>query len=106
MTVIVMLLLMFVLNGEAQSKTLHAIGAGANASCKAWLSERELKDYFDLANWGLGYLSGVSELSGEHDAIRGIDNHRILYWLDGYCRANPRRLFVDGLDSFIAAHPG
>lgn len=105
MIIILSLVFILILSGDARSQGIKAIGAGANASCGSWLAARASNDYFTMGNWSLGFLSGVGIYSTDLNPLQGVDSDAVSYWLDNYCRARPTDYFVDALRAFIRQHP-
>lgn len=93
----------------ASAQTAAVIGAGVGVSCGTWLEHRK-SGQPDIANWALGYLSGVAvwgfdPIMGHKAPLRDMDADGVLYWLDDYCRANPIEKFTDALAAFVENHP-
>ena len=84
----------------AAAQQVTVMGAGADANCGKWLSERQQRDFLDMGSWALGYLSGVAMWSDEYDPLDGQNADAVWGWLDNYCRAHPTTEFVDAVDAF------
>lgn len=77
------------------------IGAGARGSCGSWLEGRKNRQFFYMANWALGYISGAAIWGNIGDPLGHTDADGVLYWLDNYCSSNPTTEFSDAVDAFI-----
>jgi hypothetical protein len=93
----------------AAAQTVDIVGAGVGVSCGTWLEHRATGQP-DIANWALGYLSGVAvwgfdRTMGHKAPLRGMDADGVLYWLDNYCHVNPTNKFTDALAAFVEQHP-
>jgi hypothetical protein len=99
-TVGLFLLISCALATEAAAQDVTVMGAGADASCGKWLSERQQGRFSDLSQWALGYLSGVAMWSDEYDPVKDQTADAVYGWLDNYCRAHPTTEFVDAVDAF------
>lgn len=77
------------LSADAHSQGLQLLGAGTNASCGRWLSDRQSNNYFPMGNWALGFLSGAAMYSNDLNPLQGVDSDAVAYWLDNYCQARP-----------------
>jgi hypothetical protein len=74
-------------------------------SCSVYLYAREHANVDEAAfvDWIGGYLSGVNAISLTTDNILGkSDLTATIYWIDDYCRANPRARFVEAVDARVA----
>ena len=86
---------------NAQSQTMHVIGAGTNVSCGTWFTSRRSNEEFSMQNWALGFMSGA-EVFGEVGNILGnTDADGVAYWLDRYCSQHPASPFFDAVKAFI-----
>jgi hypothetical protein len=45
--------------------------------------------YFPMANWVLGYVTGVNFLASETDMLATVDTKGVQAWVDNYCQAHP-----------------
>jgi hypothetical protein len=79
---------------------VRSIGSG-NASCGTWLHDRKTKDYFAMANWALGYISGAAIWGDVGNPLGQTDADGVFYWLDNYCNARPTEKFYYAMDAFI-----
>jgi hypothetical protein len=73
--------------------------------CSVYLYAREQRNVDEAAfvNWIGGYLSGVNAISLTTDNILGkSDLTATIYWIDDYCRANPRARFAEAVDARVA----
>jgi hypothetical protein len=102
---VVLGIVVLLLSGDAHGQSLQLLGAGSNASCERWLSDRVSNNYFAMGNWALGFLSGSAVYSNDLNPLQGVDSDAIFYWLDNYCQARPTDRFVDALKAFIRQHP-
>jgi len=87
-----------------QTAEVTAYGTGVE-SCAAYLYAREQSNADEVAfvNWLGGYLSGVNAISLTTDNILGnSDLTAAIYWIDDYCRANPRARFAEAVDARVA----
>ena len=79
-------------------------------SCSAYLYAREQSNVDEAAfvDWFGGYLSGVNAISLTTDNILGnSDLTAAIYWIDDYCRANPRARFAEAVEARLApSHRG
>ena len=105
MNIIIPLVVMLSLYGQAWAETVRTLGAGSNSSCGSWLENRRSSSYSAMGNWALGFLSGAATFSRDLDPLEGIDAPAIFYWLDNYCRIHPIDRFVDALHVFVNEHP-
>jgi hypothetical protein len=56
-----------------------------------------------FVNWIGGYLSGVNAISLTTDNVLGkSDLTATIYWIDDYCRANPRAHVAEAVDARVA----
>ena len=84
---------------------VKTLGAGANATCGKWSTDRQNGNAFPIANWALGYLSGAAVFSKNLNPLEGLDSDAVLYWLDNYCRSHPLEKFTVALKTFTLEHP-
>src|SRR5882724_3407123 len=87
-----------------QTAEVTAYGTGVK-SCAVYLYAREQSNADEVAfvNWLGGYLSGVNAISLTTDNILGnSDLTAAIYWIDDYCRANPRARFAEAVDARVA----
>jgi len=87
-----------------QTTEVTTYGTGSKA-CSAYLYAREQRNVDEAAfvDWVGGYLSGVNAMSLTTDNVLGTsDLTAAIYWIDGYCRANPRARFVEAIDARLA----
>ena len=97
-------LVVVLLTGSAVADD-KAIGAGG-VSCRTWTSERMRIGgrYSDMANWVVGFLSGVG-YKGPEDPLGGLDADAVEGWLDQYCQIYPLNSLADAAKAFVAEHP-
>jgi hypothetical protein len=87
-----------------QTAEVTTYGTGFK-SCSAYLYAREQSNVDETAfvDWLGGYLSGVNAISLTTDNILGnSDLTAAIYWIDNYCRANPRAHFAEAVDARVA----
>jgi hypothetical protein len=87
-----------------QTADVTAYGPGFK-SCAAYLYAREQNnaDEAALIDWLGGYVSGVNAISLTTNNILGdSDLTGAIYWIDNYCRANPRARFAEAVDARVA----
>jgi len=87
-----------------QTTEVTAYGAGAKP-CSVYLYAREQSNVDEVAfvDWLGGYLSGVNAISLTTNNILGnSDLTAAIYWIDDYCRANPRARFAEAVDARVA----
>ena len=87
-----------------QSAEVTIYGAGFK-SCGVYMDARAQRNADDLAfiDWLGGYVSGVNAVSlSTNDILGDSDLTGAIYWLDNYCRANPRTRFVDAVEARVA----
>jgi hypothetical protein len=87
-----------------QTAEVTTYGTGFK-SCSVYLYAREQSNADEIAfvDWLGGYLSGVNAMSLTTDNILGkSDLTAVIYWIDDYCRANPRARFAEAIDARVA----
>ena len=87
-----------------QTVEVTAYGTGVK-SCAVYLYAREQRNADEAAfvDWFGGYLSGVNAISLTTNNILGnSDLTAAIYWIDNYCRANPRSRFAEAVDARVA----
>jgi hypothetical protein len=87
-----------------QTAEVTTYGTGFK-SCSVYLYAREQSNADEIAfvDWLGGYLSGVNAISLTTDNILGnSDLTATIYWIDDYCRANPRARFAEAVDARLA----
>jgi hypothetical protein len=89
----------------ATADDVKSLGAGANATCGKWLTDRQNGNAFSIANWALGYLSGAAVFSDTLNPLEGLDSDAVLYWIDNYCRSHPLERVTVALKTFTLEHP-
>ena len=73
--------------------------------CSVYQYAREQSNADEIAfvDWLGGYLSGVNAMSLTTDNILGkSDLTAVIYWIDDYCRANPRARFAEAVEAHLA----
>jgi hypothetical protein len=87
-----------------QAVEITTYGTGFK-SCAVYLYAREQQNADEAAfvDWFGGYLSGVNAISLTTNNILGdSDFTGAIYWIDNYCRANPRARFAEAVDARVA----
>jgi hypothetical protein len=87
-----------------QTAEVTTYGTGFK-SCSVYQYAREQSNADEIAfvDWLGGYLSGVNAMSLTTNNILGkSDLTAVIYWLDDYCRANPRARFAEAVDARLA----
>lgn len=87
-----------------QTVEVTTYGAGFK-SCGVYLDARERQNADEAAfiDWLGGYLSGVNAISLSTNNILGDSElTAAIYWLDDYCRVNPRTRFAEAVDARVA----
>jgi hypothetical protein len=87
-----------------QTAEVTTYGTGSK-SCSVYLYAREQSNADEIAfvDWLGGYLSGVNAISLTTNNILGnSDLTAAIYWIDDYCRANPRAPFAEAVDARLA----
>lgn len=92
-----------------QTAEVTTYGTGFK-SCSAYLYARAQGNVDEAAfvDWFGGYLSGVNAISLTTDnVLGGSDLTTTIYWIDDYCRANPRAHFAEAADARVSTtdHP-
>jgi len=79
-------------------KAYQELGAGLS-SCGEWLSERPSGNYFNEAQWMLGFISATGYY--EVMDLKETDVKALTAWMDNYCRANPLDKFSEGVHLLV-----
>jgi hypothetical protein len=87
----------------ASADMVKTMGAGANAACIKWLGKHD-KDWFQMGQWALGYLSGAARYSETLNPLEGLDADAVSYWINNYCQQHPLATFTAALDAFVHEH--
>jgi hypothetical protein len=87
-----------------QTTEVTTYGTGFK-SCSVYQYAREQSNADEIAfvDWLGGYLSGVNAISLTTNNILGKSElTAMIYWIDDYCRANPRARFAEAVDARLA----
>ena len=76
--------------GQAQPQKF-AFGEGIAASCGVWQQARQASSLKRglMAQWVVGFLSGVNLESPSTDFLLGNDFDGLMAWVDNYCQSHP-----------------
>jgi hypothetical protein len=91
---------------DAKSQAVRTAGAGSIERCDRWLKARKSRNFSDLGNWALGFISGVAIYTESLNPLERIEPDAVLAWLDQYCQRRPRATFIEAIRAFIQKHPG
>lgn len=71
--------------------------------CAEWF-QKEKSEF--AKTWLTGYLSGMNAgnffLGDKTDYLREPSVNEMILWMNGYCKANPKRTVADGANVLIA----
>ena len=84
----ILLTVTFAIAFPLSAKAVLLLGEGGS-SCGTWTQLRKTpRDFYPLAAWVLGYLSGVAT-STNVDLLRNTDSSAVTAWVDKYCAEHP-----------------
>lgn len=90
-----------ILVGRLQPKT--CVIPSCEMDCFWRARQQSNVDEAAFVDWLGGYLSGVNAVSLTTNNILGnSDLTAAIYWIDDYCRANPRARFAEAVDARLA----
>lgn len=73
-------------------------GAGTK-TCGTWIEKRRTDDYFDMAQWMLGYISATDYYAFD---LKESEGQAFIAYMDNYCQQNPLDEFAVGVRKLIS----
>ena len=101
---IVLVVLLLIMSIASAQRAAEFTGAGI-VSCGVYLEDRKTDQRYNqqYTQWSSGYVSAYNIFSTYPQISQNrISPETTLAYLDKYCRDNPLKFVIDGVDSLIA----